>query len=141
MNLVCIKWQVEEDMIANLQKWVGTYPCIPPCCQHATIIASNFGCAHNFAFLYYVPLFPSTLFSPLRFSLHDLFDCSIKIDLTFQNLCVLLFVPNGSIVNQRFFNLKLRLFLWCYVIFPSLEVKEWKFNAMLNLFNNNWTIT
>jgi hypothetical protein len=57
MNLVCIKWQVEEDMIPNLQKWVGTYPCIPPCCQHATIIASNFGYAHNFACLYYVPLF------------------------------------------------------------------------------------
>lgn len=124
-----------------ITQWVGTYPCIPPCCQHATRIASNFGCVHNFACLYYASLLPSTLFSPLRFSLHDLFDCSIKINLTFQNVCVLLFVPNGPIVNQRFLNLKLHFFMWCYVIFLSLEVKERKFNAILNLFNNNWAIT
>jgi hypothetical protein len=69
----------------------------------------------------------SLFISPIGFSCHDLFDCSIEIKFTFS----FLFSKNGLTINEEF--LKFFRMLCDIAIFGG---RKQKFNAMFKLLEN-----
>jgi hypothetical protein len=59
---------------------------------------------------------------------------SRSTSLIFENLCVLLIVPNGLTINQGFLNSKLHVFLGCYAI-AIFGGRQQEFNAQCLSFS------